>query len=185
MKSGLRLFGTLLSSNKFKSGKHVIAPESKFVYFHNPSAKITKNLGKHEFQLSYNYNRSGEDKTQDQKEYGALETSEPVLNKVPKMQRVDDRITLNTHLPSFYWSSSVLKSSVLKVGYQGFYTSRDIVRNTEAYDEKTNAFTINGESVMIAVADASNKNQWEFVNYENQEMFNMVFNENIKKELGL
>lgn len=163
------------ASNKFKSGKHVIAPESKHVYFHNPSAKITKNLGKHEFQLTYNYNRSGEDKTQNQREYAALETSEPVLNKIPKMQRVDDRITLNTHLPSFYWSSAVLKSSTVKVGYQGFYTSRDIVRNTEAYDEKTNTWKPKDE----------NKN-----NFEANESVNALFatfqwnSEKLKTNLG-
>ena len=157
------------ASNKFKSGKHVIAPESKHVYFHNPSARITKNLGKHEFQLTYNYNRSGEDKTQDQQEYGALETSEPVLNKVPKMQRVDDRITLNTHLPSLYWSSSVHKNAVVKAGYQGFYTDRNIVRNTETYDEKTNAWKSKDE----------NKNNFEA--NESVNAFFATFQWNIEK----
>ncbi|NUY81089.1 hypothetical protein HUK80_09300 [Flavobacterium sp. MAH-1] len=53
------------------------------------------------------------------------------------------------------------------------------------YDEKTNSISIAGDAVMIAVADESTKNQWQFVNYDNKEMFNLVFNENIKKELGL
>lgn len=56
---------------------------------------------------------------------------------------------------------------------------------TVVYDEKTNSIAIAGDAIMIAVADESTKNQWEFVNYDNKEMFDMVFNANIKKELGL
>ncbi|RZJ71273.1 hypothetical protein [Flavobacterium sp.] len=53
------------------------------------------------------------------------------------------------------------------------------------YDEKTNSFNIEGKGVMIAVSDASTKGEWEFINYENKEMFNAVFGEKIKTELGL
>lgn len=128
------------AANKFKSGKHVLAPEFRKIYFHNPSARITKNIGKHEFQLAYNYNKSGENKTQNQNEYALLETNEPVLNKTPKMQKVEDRTSLNTHLPSLYWSTAIIKNTSLKVGYQGFYTTRTIARTTDAYDEKTNTW---------------------------------------------
>ncbi|WP_259014983.1 TonB-dependent receptor [Emticicia fluvialis] len=128
------------ATNKFKSGKFVLSPELRKVYFHSPSARITKNLGKHEFQLSYNYNKSGENKTQNQNEYALLETNEPVLNKTPKMQKVEDRISLNTQLPGLYWLSSIVKNTTLKVGYQGFYTTRTIARTTDAYDEKSNTW---------------------------------------------
>ncbi len=53
------------------------------------------------------------------------------------------------------------------------------------YDEKSNSFNIDGKGVMIAVSDATTKGEWEFVNYENKEMFNAIFGEKIKTELGL
>ena len=59
------------AANKLKSGKHVLAPEIKKVYFHNPSVRLTKTLGKSEFQIAYNFNRSGEDKIVGQNEYTA------------------------------------------------------------------------------------------------------------------
>lgn len=134
------------AANKLKSGKHVLAPEIKKVYFHNPSVRLTKTLGKSEFQIAYNFNRSGEDKIVGQNEYTANADGSAVLNKIPKMQRVEDAITLNTHLPSFYWSTSVIKNTVVKVGYQGFMTQRNIFRKTEVYSEKTNLFELKSDA---------------------------------------
>ena len=134
------------ATNKFKSGKHVISPENKKIYFHNPSVRLTKTFGKSEMQIAYNYNRSGEDKIQNQNEYGANADGSAILNKIPKMQRVEDKITLNTHLPSFYWSTSVIKNAVVKVGYQGFLTQRNIFRKTEVYSEKTNLFELKSDA---------------------------------------
>lgn len=53
------------------------------------------------------------------------------------------------------------------------------------FDEASGSFLIEGDAVLIAVADASTKNEWEFVNYDNEEIFKLVFNDNIKKGLGL
>lgn len=57
--------------------------------------------------------------------------------------------------------------------------------NSVTFDEAAGSFLIEGETVLIAVADASTKNEWEFVNYDNEEIFTLVFNDNIKKGLGL
>ncbi len=125
--------------NVLKKGKYVLTPETKKIYFHNPSVRVTKAIGKSEFQVAYNYNRSGENKTQQQTEYGVNPDGSPVLNKLPKRQYVNDLIRLDTHLPSFYWSSA-FKNTVLKAGYQGFFTDRSIARKTEVYSEKNGVF---------------------------------------------
>ncbi|RZJ66995.1 MAG: hypothetical protein EOO50_06945 [Flavobacterium sp.] len=57
--------------------------------------------------------------------------------------------------------------------------------STVTYDEATNSLNIDGDATLIAVSDASTKNEWEFVNYDSEELFAMVFNANIKKSLGL
>lgn len=54
------------------------------------------------------------------------------------------------------------------------------------FDQEKNAFTVKMISTIIAVADETTKNEWTFLNNDNsKELFAMLFNENIKKELGL
>lgn len=53
------------------------------------------------------------------------------------------------------------------------------------YDEASKSLHIEGDAILIAVADASTKNEWEFINYDSEQVFQMVFNDNIKKGLGL
>ncbi|AWI25903.1 hypothetical protein [Flavobacterium pallidum] len=57
--------------------------------------------------------------------------------------------------------------------------------DTVNYDKATKTFIIEGPSVMIGVADATTKNEWTFVNYDNEQLFNMIFDEKIKTALGL
>jgi len=57
--------------------------------------------------------------------------------------------------------------------------------DTVTYDKATNSFLIEGDSILIAVADSSTKNEWTFVNYDNNELFKMVFDDKIKTALGL
>lgn len=55
-----------------------------------------------------------------------------------------------------------------------------------SFNKEKNSFTIKMISTMIAVADDSTKNEWTFLNNDNnKDLFAMIFNENIKKELGL
>lgn len=54
------------------------------------------------------------------------------------------------------------------------------------FDEKTNSIKIRLISTMIAVADETTKNEWRFLNDDKSgKMFSLLFNDNIKKELGL
>jgi hypothetical protein len=53
------------------------------------------------------------------------------------------------------------------------------------YDKATNTFTVEGNAVMIAVADDTTKNQWTFVNYDDDKLFALIFDEKIKTALGL
>ncbi|AWA29999.1 hypothetical protein HYN48_07870 [Flavobacterium magnum] len=53
------------------------------------------------------------------------------------------------------------------------------------YDKATKTFTLEGPAVMIGVADDTTKNEWTFVNYDNEQLFNMIFDEKIKTALGL
>lgn len=54
------------------------------------------------------------------------------------------------------------------------------------YDKASNTFSIKMRSTMIAVADELTKNKWKFLNNDKGgQLFNMIFNEKIKTELGL
>ena len=54
------------------------------------------------------------------------------------------------------------------------------------YDKTTNTFSIKMRSTMIAIADELTKNKWKFLNNDKSgQLFNMIFNEKIKTELGL
>ena len=54
------------------------------------------------------------------------------------------------------------------------------------FDEKTNSINIKLISTMIAVADDTTKNEWRFLNDDKSgKIFSLIFNDNIKKELGL
>jgi len=54
------------------------------------------------------------------------------------------------------------------------------------YDKSTNTFSIKMRSTMIAIADEQTKNKWKFLNNDKSgQLFNMIFNEKIKTELGL
>lgn len=87
------------------------------------------------------------------------------------------RNSLKLHL------KQALDPSVIKAMAQGMKDAGNYA--SVSYDEKTNSFSIDGNGIMVAVADESTKNEWEFVNYDNKDLFNMVFNEEIKNALGL
>lgn len=54
------------------------------------------------------------------------------------------------------------------------------------YDKASNTFSIKMRSTMIAIADEQTKNKWKFLNNDKSgQLFNMLFNEKIKTELGL
>ena len=53
------------------------------------------------------------------------------------------------------------------------------------YDKSQNAFTIKKRAQVIAVADASTNGKWAFVNNDGGKLMNMLFPENVIKELGL
>lgn len=53
------------------------------------------------------------------------------------------------------------------------------------YDKATKTFTLEGNATMIGVADSTTKSEWTFVNYDNEQLFNMIFDEKIKTALGL
>lgn len=54
------------------------------------------------------------------------------------------------------------------------------------FDEKTNSINIKLISTMIAVADDTTNNEWRFLNDDKSgKIFTLIFNDNIKKELGL
>ncbi len=65
-----------------------------------------------------------------------------------------------------------------------FKTSMEAEKVT--FNKETNTFSIEMRSTLIAVADETTANQWKFLNKDKEnQLFNMIFNENIKKELGL
>ncbi len=58
--------------------------------------------------------------------------------------------------------------------------------NDVTFDEKTNSINIKLISTMVAVADDTTNNEWRFLNDDKSgKIFTMIFNDNIKKELGL
>lgn len=54
------------------------------------------------------------------------------------------------------------------------------------YDKLTGTFRIELRATLIAVADELTKNKWKFLNKDkSNQLFSMIFNDNIKKGLGL
>jgi hypothetical protein len=53
------------------------------------------------------------------------------------------------------------------------------------YDTASKSIFVEGNAVMIAVADATTKNEWTFVNYDSEQLFGLVFDEKVKAILGL
>lgn len=54
------------------------------------------------------------------------------------------------------------------------------------YDKTDKSYLISIRSTMIAVADETTKNEWKFLNKDKgDKMFDMIFSEEVKKELGL
>ncbi|GGD25530.1 hypothetical protein [Flavobacterium orientale] len=55
------------------------------------------------------------------------------------------------------------------------------------FEKSRNGFYLEGEEIMIAVTDELTNNVWKFINYDRSQsrIFEMIFNESIKKELGL
>jgi hypothetical protein len=55
------------------------------------------------------------------------------------------------------------------------------------FEKSRNGFYVEGEEIMIAVADELTNSEWKFINYDSNQsrIFQMIFNESIKKELGL
>lgn len=65
-----------------------------------------------------------------------------------------------------------------------FKTNMDAKEVT--YNKEKNAFHIQLRSTLIAVADSSTNNKWKFLNKDkSNQMFTMIFDENVKKALGL
>ena len=65
-----------------------------------------------------------------------------------------------------------------------FKTSMEAEKVT--FDKATNSFKIELRSTLIAVADELTANKWKFLNKDKgNQLFVMIFNENIMKELGL
>ncbi len=56
---------------------------------------------------------------------------------------------------------------------------------TVNYDAKTNSLLVEGDAIMIGVSDASTKNLWTFVNYDDDQLFKLIFDESLKQKLGL
>ena len=54
------------------------------------------------------------------------------------------------------------------------------------FEKEENQFKIELRSTLIAVADESTKNKWKFLNKDKEnQLFNMIFDEKVKTELGL
>uniref|UniRef100_UPI0040498123 hypothetical protein n=1 Tax=Flavobacterium sp. TaxID=239 RepID=UPI0040498123 len=54
------------------------------------------------------------------------------------------------------------------------------------YNKESNTFTIKLRSTLIAVADDLTNNNWKFLNKDKEnKLFSMIFDEKVKKELGL
>lgn len=56
------------------------------------------------------------------------------------------------------------------------------------FEPKRNSINVKRVSKLIAIADETTGNEWKFFNFddaEQREIFKTIFNENIKKELGL
>lgn len=65
-----------------------------------------------------------------------------------------------------------------------FKTSMDAKNVT--FDKANNSFKIELRSTLIGVADPTTNNKWKFLNKDKEnQLFNMIFDENIKTALGL
>lgn len=53
------------------------------------------------------------------------------------------------------------------------------------FEKNRNSLFIIGDVIAVAIADASTKNKWKFVNYDDGKTFSTLFSENIKTALGL
>lgn len=54
------------------------------------------------------------------------------------------------------------------------------------FDKKTNSFRVESKATLIGIADEVTDNKWKFITKDqNNELFPMIFNEKIQKELGL
>ena len=56
---------------------------------------------------------------------------------------------------------------------------------TVKFETEKNSFFLEGNSILIAVSDERSKNSWTFINHDSDAFFVQIFNDNIKKELGL
>lgn len=54
------------------------------------------------------------------------------------------------------------------------------------FDKKTNSFRVESKATMIGIADDVTNNKWKFMTLDaNKQIFPMLFNEKIQKELGI
>jgi len=53
------------------------------------------------------------------------------------------------------------------------------------YTAASNSFNIKKRSLMVAIADATTKNEWTFINYDGGPLSKKIFSEQVIKELGL
>jgi hypothetical protein len=56
---------------------------------------------------------------------------------------------------------------------------------TVVFEENRNSFLATGNAILIAISDSVSKNEWTFVNYDNEDLFGTLFEKNLKTELGL
>jgi hypothetical protein len=55
-----------------------------------------------------------------------------------------------------------------------------------SFDKKTNSFRVESKATMIGIADDVTNNKWKFMTLDaNKQIFPMLFNEKIQKELGI
>jgi hypothetical protein len=76
-----------------------------------------------------------------------------------------------------------VNDEMVKAMTDGLKTSPQFDKVT--YDKALKSIFVEGNAVMIAVADASTNNEWTFVNYDNEQLFGLVFDKKVKEALGL
>ena len=89
-------------------------------------------------------------------------------------------------------------NSAMRIIFEDPLSSEQITQMTNSFNENMknkkvtfeksrNGFYVEGEEIMIGVSDELTNNEWKFINYDSNQsrIFQMIFNESIKKELGL
>lgn len=143
--------------------------------------KIVAHYGKEKFleKLDHDYqNETYRMRIQLEKvvfEYGSLRTIDGVNFCV---------VTFKNPARYFYETKLDSNTSLIQAN---FLREKDRTRDV-TFEPKRNSFNVRRTSNLVAVADASTQNQWRFFNMDDPEqraLFDSIFNENIKNQLGL